>query len=216
MSIEHAIRDVEDFHRVTDTPIATVPAFPGQERIDLRVDLIVEEVVKELLTAIRTRDMVGVSNGITDGIYVLIGAAHELGVPLADEWDAVQRSNMAKAVLQPDGSLKVVRRPDGKILKPEGWTPPDTEGILRAHGWKGHAVRPRTLWRSTSVKRSKSCDNCSQLESAHEWICACGTPRAWRPEGVLPLPCSKCGHGNATLYCPPSPVCKLAAPPPAL
>lgn len=52
-------------------------------------------------------------------------------------WDEVQRSNEAKAIEQPDGSFKVVRRADGKILKPPGWTPPDIAGVLRAHGWKG-------------------------------------------------------------------------------
>jgi predicted HAD superfamily Cof-like phosphohydrolase len=132
-----AVDDVEDFHRVTDTPVLLVPEWPADERVDLRVALIVEEVVRELLTAIAKRDMVGTSNGIVDGIYVLIGAAHEFGVPIEAEWAAVQLSNMQKAVEQPDGTLRVIRRPDGKILKPEGWTPPDTEGILRAHGWKG-------------------------------------------------------------------------------
>ncbi|HMG13073.1 MAG TPA: nucleoside triphosphate pyrophosphohydrolase family protein [Gemmatimonadaceae bacterium] len=137
MTIKSAVDDVGDFHRVTDTPVLLVPEWPADERIDLRVSLIVEEVVKELLTAIARRDMVGTSNGIVDGIYVFIGAAHEFGIPIEAEWDAVQLSNMQKAVEQPDGTLKVIRRPDGKILKPEGWEPPDTEGILRAHGWKG-------------------------------------------------------------------------------
>jgi predicted HAD superfamily Cof-like phosphohydrolase len=50
-------------------------------------------------------------------------------------WAAVQCANEAKAIEQPDGRRKVVRREDGKILKPEGWTPPDIEGVLRQHGW---------------------------------------------------------------------------------
>jgi len=37
----------------------------------------------------------------------------------------VHRSNMAKLV---DG--KVIRREDGKVLKPEGWTPPDVKGAM--------------------------------------------------------------------------------------
>jgi predicted HAD superfamily Cof-like phosphohydrolase len=137
MTLNSATEDLAAFHQITDTPVNTVPAWPADERVDLRVELIVEEVVRELLTAIARRDMVGTSNGIVDGIYVLIGAAHEFGIPVVAEWAAVQASNMAKAVRQEDGTLKVIRRIDGKILKPEGWTPPDTEGILRAHGWKG-------------------------------------------------------------------------------
>ena len=69
-------------------------------------------------------------HAIVDAIYVHIQAAFELGLPLQALWDEVQRSNMAKAVLQPDGSFKVVRRADGKILKPEGWTPPDIEDMV--------------------------------------------------------------------------------------
>ncbi|MFS0884935.1 hypothetical protein [Aeromicrobium sp. 179-A 4D2 NHS] len=38
----------------------------------------------------------------------------------------VHRSNMAK--VGPDG--QVIRREDGKVLKPEGWTAPDIESVL--------------------------------------------------------------------------------------
>lgn len=103
----------------------------------MREGLIREEVIRELLTALYERDMIGVADGIVDSIYVLIGLGHELGLPLVALWEEVQRSNMAKAVLQPDGSYRVARRADGKILKPEGWTPPDIASVLRAHGWKG-------------------------------------------------------------------------------
>lgn len=139
MTIDRAVTDLVAFHEITESPVCTVPAWPADERVDLRVELIVEEVVRELLTAIARRDMVGTSNGIVDGIYVLIGAALEIGIPISAEWDAVHLSNMEKSTELPDGTRRVLRRPDGKILKPEGWTPPDTEGILRRHGWQGPA-----------------------------------------------------------------------------
>jgi predicted HAD superfamily Cof-like phosphohydrolase len=44
---------------------------------------------------------------------------------LDEVFKEVHRSNMAKLV---DG--KVIRREDGKILKPAGWTPPDIKGVL--------------------------------------------------------------------------------------
>lgn len=44
----------------------------------------------------------------------------------------VWMSNLSKV----DGSLgEIVRREDGKLLKPEGWTPPDIAGVLRRHGF---------------------------------------------------------------------------------
>lgn len=93
--------------------------------------------VDECLSAMEDRDMVEVADGIIDSIYVLVGMGLELGLPLQALWEEVQRSNMAKAIEQPDGSFKVLKRADGKVIKPEGWTPPDIAGVLRAHGWKG-------------------------------------------------------------------------------
>lgn len=135
--MKQAAADVASFHQVTELPVLTEIGFPPVERVALREGLIREEVINELLTALYGRDMVGVADGIIDSIYVLIGLAHELVLPVVALWNEVQRCNMAKGVLQPDGSYRVVRRADGKILKPEGWTPPDIEGVLRAHGWKG-------------------------------------------------------------------------------
>lgn len=129
--------DVVNFHRVTDTPVLDTPAWPSDDRISLREGLVVEEVLKELLPAIARRDLIETADAIIDSIYVLIGMGKELGLPMTALWNAVQQSNMAKAVLQPDGSFKVNHRLDGKILKPEGWTPPDIAQVLRQHGWKG-------------------------------------------------------------------------------
>jgi predicted HAD superfamily Cof-like phosphohydrolase len=134
--MKHVVHDVALFHQVTDTPIALEPSFPHHDRLRLRHDLVAEEV-DECLTALESKDMVEVADGIIDSIYVLIGMGLELGLPLEALWNEVQRSNMAKAIEQPDGTMKVVKRADQKVLKPAGWTPPDIAGVLRAHGWKG-------------------------------------------------------------------------------
>lgn len=130
------IADVAAFHRVTNNPDLTTPAFPSDERCQLRIDLC-EEEVGESCEAIALRDMIEVADGIVDSIYVLVGTALELGLPLAALWQEVHRTNMAKAARQEDGSLQVLKRADGKILKPKGWIPPDIAGVLRAHGWEG-------------------------------------------------------------------------------
>ncbi|WP_306365334.1 hypothetical protein [Nocardia sp. CC227C] len=66
---------------------------------------------------------------------VLISATAALGallhLPMKSVWEAVQTSNLAKLV---DG--KVIRRDDGKIIKPDGWQPPDIAGALGSYGWK--------------------------------------------------------------------------------
>lgn len=69
-----------------------------------------------------------------DIIVVTIGYALSLGVPpdvLKECWDEVVRSNDDKV----DPATGFVRkRIDGKVLKPEGWRPPDIAGILLKHG----------------------------------------------------------------------------------
>jgi predicted HAD superfamily Cof-like phosphohydrolase len=50
------------------------------------------------------------------------------GYDVQKAWDEVLRSNMAK-VDRVTG--KVNRREDGKILKPEGWTPPDLTKFVK-------------------------------------------------------------------------------------
>lgn len=55
-----------------------------------------------------------------DLLVVTIGMIISLGLNPQDVWNAVHQSNMSKLV---DG--KIVRREDGKILKPEGYKPPD-------------------------------------------------------------------------------------------
>jgi predicted HAD superfamily Cof-like phosphohydrolase len=51
--------------------------------------------------------------------------AHGLGIPLDAVLAEVHRANMTK--FGPDGPIL---RFDGKILKPDGWTPPDVAGVL--------------------------------------------------------------------------------------
>lgn len=135
MSLYKAVEDVAAFHVVTELPILAVPQWPNDARIDLRFELIEEEVTRELLPAIERRDLVETADAIVDSIYVLIGAALEFGIPIGNVWTAVQAANMAKAVENEDGTRRVRRREDGKILKPAGWQAPDIREVLLAAGW---------------------------------------------------------------------------------
>lgn len=67
-------------------------------------------------------DFAKMIDAIMDIMYVTLGAAVAGGVPIEPFWKAVHAANMAKST----GPV----RDDGKRLKPEGWTPPDIEGIM--------------------------------------------------------------------------------------
>lgn len=68
-------------------------------------------------------DAVTIVDGVMDTIVVLLGLVRSMGLPAEALWDVVAKKNLEK--IGEDG--KVTRRADGKILKPEGWTPPEPE-----------------------------------------------------------------------------------------
>ena len=73
-------------------------------------------------------------DALLDLVYVAHGTAHLLGYPWREGWDLVQRANMSKVRAQKDGSDSK-RGSSFDVVKPEGWTPPDIEGLLRDYGW---------------------------------------------------------------------------------
>jgi predicted HAD superfamily Cof-like phosphohydrolase len=145
------LRDqVLEFHLAMNVPAdAARPTLIADERVRLRAALIAEEFfetmramfgaygagleeAERLVTnGIRFNsvhvNMVELADGMADLDYVVEGTRLEFGIdggPIADE---VHRANMAKA----GGPVA----PNGKRLKPEGWTPPDIEGVLRRQGY---------------------------------------------------------------------------------
>lgn len=89
-----------------------------------RARYLVEEL-GETLVALVQGDEAEVLDGLADLIYVAVGAAITLDLPLTEAWAEVQATNMAKA---PGGA--VVRDAAGKIMKPPGWSPPDLVAVL--------------------------------------------------------------------------------------
>lgn len=94
---------------------------PKQFRLYLNL---ISEEVRELAEA---NDAVEIFDALLDIIVVCIGAGHSAGLPMQAGWEEVVRSNMAK--VDPTTGY-VRRREDGKILKPEGWTPPALDNLI--------------------------------------------------------------------------------------
>ena len=61
-----------------------------------------------------------------DVLNVLIGLLLSQGLPVAAMFDAIHAANLRKMV---DG--RVLRRTDGKILKPAGWQAADKQAVIR-------------------------------------------------------------------------------------
>lgn len=104
------------------------------EVIRLRGALIQEEYVEtlEALALVekgqREDALELLADGLVDLVYVVIGTAIAFGIPFDECWKEVQRTNMAKTDPKTGGPIY---REDGKLLKPEGWEPPDLKSILK-------------------------------------------------------------------------------------
>ena len=85
---------------------------------------LIKEEVQELEDSTTREDDV---DALIDILVVTIGALHSIGVDTEGAWKEVHGSNMAKIDA---GTGVVLRREDGKILKPEGWQPPNLKQYL--------------------------------------------------------------------------------------
>lgn len=100
-----------------------------QEQLELCQSLIYEEVRKELFPALEAfaaaqslENRVEVADACIDSIYVILQLMNTLGLPAEALFAEVHRSNMAK---RDPKTGEVKRREDGKVLKPDSWTPPN-------------------------------------------------------------------------------------------
>ena len=94
---------------------------PSEENATLYHKLINEEF-NEFLEAYQNNDKVEQLDACMDLIWVTLGYCHMKGYDVRGAWNEVTTSNLWKIDSK---TGKVIRREDGKILKPEGWTPPD-------------------------------------------------------------------------------------------
>lgn len=126
-------KDVEKFMHACDQEVKTSPGLVDDETRELRESLMTEELLGqgELIESMRNGDLVGIADGIADLMYVVLGTASAYGINVQPIFDEVQRSNMTKAVWDEETqSYKVIRRADGKILKPETFSPAEVEAVL--------------------------------------------------------------------------------------
>ena len=94
---------------------------PNPSQAELYKKLIQEEV-KEFWDAEAVSDEVEEIDACFDMIWVIVGYMKSRGWDCEGIWDEGAKSNLCKIDAK---TGKVIKREDGKILKPEGWKPPD-------------------------------------------------------------------------------------------
>jgi len=114
----NVFKDQEKFMTACDQSVTG-----DQAQFDMYIRLI-EEEFKELQDADNDVDTL---DALIDILVVTVGAIHSMGADGEGAWIEVMRSNFAKI---DQASGKVLKREDGKVLKPEGWKPPQLARYL--------------------------------------------------------------------------------------
>ena len=100
---------------------------PSPSNLYLYKDLITEEY-REFLDGYNSEYDVEQLDACMDMIWVILGYCYMKGWDVNGAWNEVARSNLMK--INPETG-KVNKREDGKVLKPEGWTPPQLEQFTK-------------------------------------------------------------------------------------
>ncbi len=98
----------------------------NQAQYEMYLNLIQEEVA-ELQQAVADQAPVEQLDALIDILVVTIGAIHSAGFNGESAWHEVMRTNFAKV---DPVTGKVRKREDGKVLKPEGWQPPNLKPFI--------------------------------------------------------------------------------------
>jgi predicted HAD superfamily Cof-like phosphohydrolase len=112
--------DVAVFLKACGQDYPSVPSEPNA-LAELYLKLIKEEYA-EFIEAIEDANDAEQLDACFDMMWVIVGFMKSRGWDCEQAWDEGAKSNLSKI---DSVTGKVIRREDGKILKPEGWQPPN-------------------------------------------------------------------------------------------
>ena len=112
-------KDIDKFATACDQP-------PSEANYKMYLGLIDEEV-GELVDAVAANDKVEQLDALVDILVVTVGAIRAAGWDGEAAWKEVMNTNFAK--IDPTTG-KVIKRADGKVLKPEGWLAPQLSRFI--------------------------------------------------------------------------------------
>ena len=100
-------------------------------------ELLLTEECSERAEAIEFADAVEEFDADLDILVVHIGRMLSRWHPnmIQAGWHEVMRSNMSKCVSDLEGNPVVIKREDGKVQKPDTYSPPDMANIMRRFGY---------------------------------------------------------------------------------
>jgi predicted HAD superfamily Cof-like phosphohydrolase len=93
-----------------------------QERNENNIRLYFKLINEEYNEFINANNDVETLDACMDMIWVILGYCYMKGWDVQGAWNEVAQSNLSKI---DSNTGKVIKREDGKILKPEGWKEPN-------------------------------------------------------------------------------------------
>jgi len=115
----NVFKDIDTFATACDQP-----ASPENYKMYLGL---IDEEYNELADAVIADDKVEQLDALVDILVVTMGAIRAAGWDGEAAWKEVMDTNFAKI----DATTgKVIKREDGKVLKPEGWTAPELSQFI--------------------------------------------------------------------------------------
>ena len=128
MNFKEILSKVEEFQNATDQIVNHEPSLISTKEANLRYELMAEEN-KEYFAACINKDKVEILDACVDMLYILSGTINSNGLQdlIEPAFNLVHLNNMTK--VGTDG--KVLRNPNGKILKPEGFKPVDLKQLFK-------------------------------------------------------------------------------------
>ena len=109
-------KKVQEFTSACEENLPQKPILMTEDKKDFIAKMVKDEM-DELKEA---HDIPSQADALVDAIYYICDTAVRHGINLDPIFDIVHKANMQKVV---DG--KVIRREDGKILKPKTWQDPE-------------------------------------------------------------------------------------------
>jgi predicted HAD superfamily Cof-like phosphohydrolase len=102
-----------------------------QEKNDKNVLLyknLIREEFDEFIKAFLESHEEDMLDGCMDMIWVILGFCYMKGYDVEGAWNEVARSNLSKIDSE---TKKVIKNKQGKVMKPQGWTPPNLKPFVK-------------------------------------------------------------------------------------
>lgn len=131
VALEGMWHDIVYFYSKYGMPLPESPQILSAEMMEFRKKFLHEELA-EFESAVASNDLGECLDALVDLVVVAMGTAYLMGLPFMDAWREVQMKNLQKVRVDHAGESK--RGSSFDLKKPEGWTAPDQNNLIRHLG----------------------------------------------------------------------------------